>query len=252
MIGQSSLPATFRTSHSRPTNPVQRGQEVYLDLLRRPVSPKFGELEPDEQDALAYYFADSLGVADRHVPLWLDGTFREIESEMLAAALAGQSLYLWGEIGPGKTAALSGMVKEWYLFEAQKYPNQAYHTLPLLGLKAKFVTHHELVDGLHDDIRETGSFFDDCCKVPFLIIDDIGAGHQDPGGFHLSKLEQLIDDRWGSNRRTWVTSNVDPREMKRLPGWERIYSRLGDREWMRAFHLAAWDRRLSKTKPKGK
>lgn len=252
MIGKSSSCETFQTGHIIQTNPVQAGQEVYLDLLRRQSSPKFGDLGQNWQDALAYYFADSIGISDRHVPFWLDGTFREVEADLLAAALAGQSLYLWGEVGPGKTAALSGLLKEWYIAEARKYPLQAYHTLPLFGIKTKFVTHHELVDGLHDDIREEGSFFEDCCRVSHLIIDDIGAGHQDQSGYHLSKLEQLIDDRWGANRRTWVTSNVDPRQMKRLPGWERIYSRLGDKEWMRAFQLAAWDRRLNKTKPKGK
>lgn len=57
-------------------------------------------------------------------------------------------------------------------------------------------------------------------RLPALVLDDVGAEHSDGGGWMLSKLDSLVDERYSSERRTIITTNLN---------WDAFAERVGPR-----------------------
>ena len=61
-------------------------------------------------------------------------------------------------------------------------------------------------------------------KVSVLVIDDLGVEFMDKAGHFKSRLDELIDARWGNFRKTIITTNLNAKDFQ-----ERYESRVTDR-----------------------
>lgn len=61
-------------------------------------------------------------------------------------------------------------------------------------------------------------------RIPILVIDDLGVEYIDKNGFFLSRLDELIDARWGNFKRTIITTNLNRKDFQ-----DRYDQRITDR-----------------------
>jgi len=127
-------------------------------------------------------------------------------------------LYLYGDVGVGKTACAAAIANE------------------LNGETAVlFLRVAELLDELratfHPDSENTVSaMLHEAMNIPWLILDDLGA-HQTKS-WALEKMLTLIDDRDANHRPTIITSNWPPdvleAEFSKADNWQarRLMSRI--------------------------
>lgn len=64
-----------------------------------------------------------------------------------------------------------------------------------------------------------------------LVVDDLGVEPLDKGGFGLTALESLISARYDGRRKTILTTNLTPADVK---------ARLGERVWRRITEAGRW------------
>lgn len=133
---------------------------------------------------------------------------------------------LTGPVGVGKTTLAAA----------------AINAVVAQGIGARFYTVPDLLDQLRaslGDRRDDDPYpvlMDNLCKVPLLVLDDMGAEQERP--WVVEKLYQIVNTRLETNRAIIFTSNAalpDPRQVEH-GGWARIYRRL--RDACSLYHLA--------------
>lgn len=141
-------------------------------------------------------FKDRRGV---HGPLvsWLDDGYP-----------SGRNLVLFGATGVGKTHAALAAARNVYVRHA---------------VVAEFVPVVELYDRLRPGGSESALV--DACRVPLLILDDLGA--EKVTDWTAERLYLIVNRRWLDVLPTIATSNLPPEELADAIGG-RTYSRLVD------------------------
>ena len=148
--------------------------------------------------------------------------------EVAAAILGNRNCYIYGNVGTGKTTLASA----------------AGLSLINDGEQIMFMS----VSGLLSEIREFNkSIIDDCKEIPVLILDDLGK--ENPTGFVLERLFDIVDYRYSNLLPTIVTSQYSPAELGKQMATTSgktavaIISRL--RQECDVIELTGKDRRLS-------
>lgn len=119
-------------------------------------------------------------------------------------------LLLWGNTGTGKS------------FTAQCIANALIDR----QIAVRYVTAVELIAKLMDRETRRDEYLDKLCKVPLLIIDDVGAERDT--AFSREQLCAVIDARAEAGKPLVVTTNYTLSEMKNCPdhALQRIFDRL--------------------------
>lgn len=195
----------------------------------------FDELEDGEKTMMAEWVATRIGFSDCHADFdW--GPHREqllcpIKTMSNYHCDGIKSLYLFGEVGAGKTVLLANMVKNLYTTWAHGRNCRSEATVPAFVRNVIFVTHQTFVDILHDSKLERFSIgLDELGRSPYLIVDDFGAAYETE--YSKGAFESMIDYRWRFGLPTWITSNVKMSTLQLDKTIRRTASRLSDRKWM--------------------
>lgn len=219
-----------------------------MELQANKTCPSFKDLEPTQKQHLANILAQKLGFGDEHIPLWLDGKYPSIERIILEISTqAGKpsSLLLSGTVGTGKTAYLSILVKQRFIAWSGFSRGKAYILPSAYATSCILLNHQEVIDIFNQQFEETIEHFefdiDDIKNIPILMIDDMCNAKETE--YNIGKLWDLIDYRWSRKLTTWITTNISGEELKVRPGYERIFSRLSDKSWIRYAQIKSEDRR---------
>ena len=130
-------------------------------------------------------------------------------------------LLLLGSAGAGKSVAAA-----WALAEAVRpiFTERPYNAAEWFMRRGLFVRASAAArTGASDFDREDRERFEDWCSTRFLVLDDLGTERAWDGW--LSRLDELIDRRYGDKLRTVITSNLDGKTFKERYG-ERISDRI--------------------------
>jgi DNA replication protein DnaC len=155
-------------------------------------------------------------------------TFEQLEGDMLAAfpeqlrvvrryaahisenLQQGRSIWIWGDVGTGKTA-LAMLVSKAALEAGHTV---AIYSLPrLLNLIRESIEHEDGVVG----------FLDRLSSVDLLHLDDVGA--ENKTDWALEQLYSIVNSRYEDGRSIVMTTNLDPSELGEQIG-VRTVSRL--------------------------
>lgn len=122
------------------------------------------------------------------------------KAEPLADAMAsGRWVYLWGEVGTGKTSCAMAVTAE----------------LVRRGEKPRIVPMRQILHEVQRSFSEGGDPMRDYAKARFLLLDDLGK--ESPTAFALERMFGLVDDRYSRLLPTAVTTQYKPSELvKRL------------------------------------
>lgn len=128
------------------------------------------------------------------------------------------SLYLYGQVGRGKTFAACAIGNE----------------LLRRGKAVRFQTVSELLLDLRDTFSQEGasekSVLQPLREVQFLVLDELGdlAGNRDrtASAFSASRILTLLDSRWRTGKATILTSNLSLEELEKWVGDPRVASRV--------------------------
>ncbi len=134
------------------------------------------------------------------------------------AANPVNSLYLYGEVGRGKTFAACAIGNE----------------LLRRGKAVRFEMVSELLLDLWDTFSAEGvsekSVLQPLCDAQFLILDELGdlARNRDrtASAFSASRILTLLDSRWRTGKPTILTSNLSLEELEKWVDDPRIASRI--------------------------
>jgi DNA replication protein DnaC len=130
-------------------------------------------------------------------------------------------LLLLGGAGAGKSVAASWSLSDVLWPQVATNPHVDGH---VLRRKALFVRAAELSRVTASDYDEDAKgFLEKCMGVPWLVVDDLGAERAWDGW--LSRIDELVDARYGDRRKTIITSNLDAASFKQRYG-ERIADRI--------------------------
>lgn len=137
-----------------------------------------------------------------------------VTAEWLASSAT--FLLLLGGAGTGKTVAAATVLRE----ARVSYGSGRYAYSSEAGL---FVKTNTLARALFTG--DTGGILDRARRVPWLVVDEVGAEYADQGGRWVAELEDLLDVRHEARRRTVLTSNLDAEELRARVG-DRVRSRI--------------------------
>lgn len=141
------------------------------------------------------------------------GAVRGFADEINERLDAGHGLWIWGEVGTGKTSLAMAVSKA--AVEAGR--SVAIYSLP--RLLARIRRTYDSADG-EDSYLE---FFDRLASVDLLHIDDLGVEKR--SDWVLEQLYAIVDERYQSQRSVVVTTNLPLHELEEQVG-PRTVSRL--------------------------
>jgi DNA replication protein DnaC len=115
-------------------------------------------------------------------------------------------------LGSGKTRALCNVVREW-----RNRGERAFY-LPVARV---IQVEHEVMD--NPGLSENGTVPWCCTLEGMLALDDLGAEHDDRGGWAAGLVEQIADERYSNERPTIFAANLTERALQvRYPRlWRR-------------------------------
>ncbi len=163
-----------------------------------------------------YKEKDPTGAEIRGVPQ-LKGLISNIVEKCESGA-PYRGLFLWGNTGNGKTMAGCILLNE-LMLHCQRQGRY-------LNLSSSYF--QKLRDTFNrgsDDYGRAFEIVEYVSKVSFLVIDDFGV--QRNTDWEKEMLYDLVDTRYGQERLTAVTTNLNLDEVKSLAGG-RIYSRFAE------------------------
>jgi len=214
----------------------------------------FKDLSAGEQEDLAILAAARAGFEEEFTCLGWDGHFPAVESKLREFANyrynGPKSILITGPVGVGKTAFLCLMFKETFRTWANFIPAEFAEKLPIIfALETTCVTHMDIRTAClnlsrRENEQQEGYDYNNLTKCNHLIIDDLFTAPETP--YVISMMEELIRQRAANKRMTWITTNISEADMKnekKFPGWERVVSRLSNRNWMALVELKGQDRR---------
>lgn len=129
-----------------------------------------------------------------------------------------QNLWLYGDVGTGKTGIAWGIVRELTEeavdahFAADEefrgnVPRQSALFLVWRDLYDDLIASFHDVEAMnHEAVADPARLLSIAKRVPVLVLDDLGAGRP-PTPYALEQLEILVDQRYRKNLTTIVTSN---------------------------------------------
>jgi len=126
---------------------------------------------------------------------------------------AGRGLWLWGDVGTGKTSLAMRVSKS----ALELGRSVAIYSLPKLLARIRRTYDAETGEQSYND------FFDRLTSVDLLHIDDLGAEKR--SDWVLEQLYAIVNDRYESERSIVVTTNLDQDELQKQIGL-RTVSRL--------------------------
>lgn len=180
----------------------------------------FAEREPRRLAATAAridYHLERAGVMPEHIGAELEAHWPERASDVVAWCESDSpGLLINGAYGRGKSH-LAAAVTRYFV---------------LRGIGARFSLARELLREIRatfgDDATETeGACIERLCRVPLLVIDDLGPGREGRGTeFVLGTLHEILSKRIGYQRPTVVTTNLTRAQVESEYGGA-IASRLG-------------------------
>jgi len=215
------------------------------DLQGLKKCPEFKDLQEVEQKTLAHYVAQEVGFAE-HIEYWFDGHVKGSEKALVPILDNDGKLYghgsvlLAGPVGSGKTGYLSVMLKEVFIRTSKRFGGPAYQVPGIFLAGCLLLTHDELVTEMHQYDQFS---WDELKKVKILLLDDWLSKTDDSKNFSFDKFYALIDYRYRNRLTTWISTNVSWKDIKKIPGIARIYSRLQDKSWMTYVEVTCKSRR---------
>ncbi|MFA5382506.1 MAG: hypothetical protein WC356_05015 [Candidatus Micrarchaeia archaeon] len=207
--------------------------------------------EADKKKA-AEEVARRIGIGPKEIPYWYDAFHPEVEraikeSIKLETAFP-PSFILAGPVGTGKSGLLSAGFKDWVMQIFESADGTAGSMISGVARYCIFLTYDELLDVIMAEVNDNDvngiMTVGELSKVPFVIIDDLFKRGTTP--WQMSRLEDLIEYRYDHGLSTWFSTNLDAKDLKPMPGFQRSYSRLADHTWCRFFQLNGADRRKMK------
>jgi DNA replication protein DnaC len=177
-------------------------------------------------------------IINRHIPeLYQDAQLSHIQPEILAHVQSkqpGQGLYIWGDVGRGKTYMASALMRQ--CIEQGKMARRA-------ALK-------DIIDKIQDTFSNRESYgspemiYQQLIRPHLLCLEDIGTGTDGriQSDFNQDVLLKLVDRRLEAKKTTVITSNLSPENLCNAFG-TRIYSRIST---FLIIELKGVDRRSSK------
>lgn len=175
----------------------------YCDYCRREArwNPKkyFNRFTPRLQE----------GLQDKHIDI-------EVDPKVLKYVRSGHGLYIFGEVGSGKTLLAAHMMlasMKSYFVEKQGPQRHIFITVADLLDKIKESYNHET----DDDITKLYG------HVDFLVLDDLGV--EKTSDWTVEKVYQIINTRYEEMKPTIFTSNLNLNELSESIG-DRISSRI--------------------------
>lgn len=141
---------------------------------------------------------------------------------------SGGNLWVWGEVGTGKTVQGCSVLKGWIS----------------QGRLGRMVSSVSLLTELRAAMNGQGRELDVISRyssVPLLVLDDLG--QEVPSEWALSRLFEIVDKRYNAALPTVVTSNLSPQGVTDRLKADAMVSRLMER--CRVKRVEGEDRRLA-------
>lgn len=170
---------------------------------------KLGSRERRNKWKLAY---EEAGLSKAYDGVEMNEKQKEMSQKVEKEIMKGRSVYVYGEVGKGKTLAVT------------RVSEKAIRK----GEGVKFYNAAELIMGLCGS--ESRSWYEGAMKAGIMVIDDIGTEYVSE--WSLERLFMLIDGRYRQGGGTIYTSNMSLRQLKcrygKVNGMmsERIVNRL--------------------------
>ena len=152
--------------------------------------------------------------------------------------LAGESLYLWGPTGSGKTHLAVALMREDWIAKPSQRPTFVKVPPMLLEIREVFSVSSERSS---TDSRSERSIIDRYATADLLILDDVGT--EKISDWAIQTLAVIVDKRYSEMRRTLVTSNLSLEELSDRIG-DRTAARLAGMSVLA--QLSGTDRRLKR------
>jgi DNA replication protein DnaC len=139
-------------------------------------------------------------------------------------------LYVHGPAGTGKSTYAAWLLALWLRAstrlgsdeQAERLTGMSRTTFPALYVRVGELLHRMKAD--FDSKQGDGAaLFERCLAARFLVLDDLTNA---PSPWELSKLDLLIDKRYGDESATIITSNHALDQLGKIVGSERIQRRI--------------------------
>ena len=203
-------------------------------------------LDNNGRNELAYEFVENLGIPPRIAKCWFKGIHLQVEAQLLQIAKnPTESVIIAGDVGRGKSALLSAMLKTMVCEIIRNNPHSNGEVLEREVLNCvTFISYSEFTKQIRDfDSDDDPSAWFEYIKTQpkLLVIDDLLDGSVKD--WDLIKLSELIDYRYSNHLPIWFTTNFSAKELSQWKGFERSYSRLAARSYCRYFKVTGKDLR---------
>lgn len=122
----------------------------------------------------------------------------------------GRGLYIFGELGVGKTT-LAGIIAH-EIFKKKAFNENAL-------LKVKFITVNDFIQTCRDKMKnlEDRKAYNKLLNADLVVLDNIGNEYmwksEESGNFVGCILDEFMKQRYGNNKPTILTSNVKPENL---------------------------------------
>jgi DNA replication protein DnaC len=163
-----------------------------------------------------------------------DSTWQDVQP-----FLAGESLYLWGPTGSGKTHLAVALMREDWIAKPSRRP--IFVKVPPMLLEIREVFSASLSERAAPAARTERSIIDRYATADLLILDDVGT--EKISDWAIQTLSVIVDQRYSEMRRTLVTSNLSLEELSDRIG-DRTASRLSGMSVIA--ELSGSDRRVNR------